>query len=143
MAKETKIRRVKAKDGAAKSSAKIEKVEEKAKISKYRAKVEGVEIIKKKKQGKKLPKFLAILLTPFIFIAKIVGKILGFIFRPLAPLGRYFRDSWAELKLVRWPTRRETWKMTGSVIAFAIIFATAIVALDGLFSWIFKTILGN
>lgn len=140
MAKETKIRRVKAKDTAEKTS----KVEtSKPKISKYRAKVDGVEISKKKKQGKKLPKFLTILLAPFVFILKIVGKILGFIFKPLAPLGRYFRDSWAELKLVRWPTRKETWKMTGSVIAFAVVFATAIVALDGFFSWIFKTILGN
>ncbi|MDO4902158.1 MAG: preprotein translocase subunit SecE [bacterium] len=145
MAKETKVRRVKAKDDAAKTSSSAPQKTEtsKPKISKYRAKVEGVELSKKKKSGKKLPKWLAVILAPFIFVLRIVGKVLGFILRPLAPLGRYFRDSWRELKLVRWPTRRETWKMTGSVIAFSVIFAGVILALDGIFSWIFKTILGN
>lgn len=141
MAKETKIRRVKAKDDAKK----ISKVKEtsKPKISKYRAKVEGVETSKKKKSNKKLPKWLRILVAPFVFVVKLVAKIFKFIFKPLAPLGRYLRNSWEELKLVRWPTRAETWKMTASVIIFSVIFATAITLLDGFFEWIFKTLLGN
>ena len=139
MAKETKIRRVKAKE----SPKKIEKVEKpkaekQPKISKYRAKVEGVQLNKKKKE---LPKWLRIILLPF----KIVGVILAFILKPFAkifsPIGKYFAESWSELKLVRWPTRRETWKLTGAVIIFSVAFAVLILGYDAFFNWIFTSVI--
>ena len=133
---DTKIRRITAKD----SSKKTSKTEAKPAISKYRAKVEGIET---KKTKKALPKWLQIVLLPF----KLVGKILAFVFKPFrkifAPIGKYFAESWQELKLVRWPTRKETWKMTVAVLIFSITFVILVVLLDGLFNWIFTTILGK
>lgn len=142
----TKVRRVKAKDdtkNTPKTVSKAEKAEaSKPKISKYRAKVEGVEL-KKAKKVRKLPKWLRILLTPF----RILGKILAFISKPFikifSPIGKYFAESWQELKLVRWPTRKETWKMTAGVLIFSISFAVFVTLIDGLFNWIFTTLIGK
>lgn len=133
---DTKIRRITAKD----SSKKTSKTEAKPAVSKYRAKVEGIET---KKPKKALPKWLQIVLLPL----KLVGKILAFVFKPFRkifePIGKYFTESWQELKLVRWPTRKETWKMTVAVLIFSIAFVILVVLLDGLFNWIFTTILGK
>ncbi len=128
---ETKVRRVSAKSdkpAKTKKSANSETTkkrvveqEAKPKTGKYAAKISGK---KAKKTRKPLPKFLRIIFKPFVAI------------------GRYLKEAWAELKLVRWPTRAETWKMTGAVLAFSIAFAALILLLDMLFSWLFKTILG-
>lgn len=123
--KETKITRVKAKDANPKPK---KQVLEEPKISKYAAKVAGIKTEKKSK--KPAPKFVRILAKPF-----------SFIIIPFVALGKYLAASWRELKLVRWPTRKETWKMTGAVIAFSVGFATLILLLDGLFNWIFKTLI--
>ena len=114
-------------------------------ISSRRARASRIDAVlpSKKSRKFKMPKWLRILVAPFVFVAEIVAKIFKFIFKPLAPLGRYFKDSWSELKLVRWPTRAETWKMTASVIAFSVVFSAAIMLLDGFFEWIFKTLLGT
>jgi preprotein translocase, secE subunit len=123
--KETKITRVKAKD----ANSKLKKqASNEPKISKYAAKVAGIKTDKKAK--KTAPKFVRILAKPFKFIII-----------PFVALGKYLAASWRELKLVRWPTRKETWKMTGAVIAFSVGFATLILLLDGLFNWIFKTLI--
>ena len=64
---------------------------------------------------------------------------------PLAPfraIGRYIRNSWRELRQVRWPNRKLTWKMTLSVILFVIIFAAVIMLLDALFQFLFTKLLG-
>ena len=67
----------------------------------------------------------------------------GFIlFRPITAFGRYVRDSWYEIRQVRWPNRKLTWKMTGAVIVYVFIFATAIMLLDALFSFLFNQLLG-
>ena len=113
--KETKITRVKAKDTDSKP---VKEVSKEPKMSKYAAKVTGVRTVKKGK--KPAPKFVQILAKLFKFIAA-----------PFVALS----------KLVRWPTRKETWKMTGAVIAFSVGFATLILLLDGLFNWIFKTLI--
>ncbi len=42
----------------------------------------------------------------------------------------YFRNSWRELRLVTWPSRRETWKLTAAVFMFAIIFGLIIAITD-------------
>lgn len=38
------------------------------------------------------------------------------------PLIRYFVDSWAELRKVTWPSRKESLKLTFAVIVFTAIF---------------------
>lgn len=58
-------------------------------------------------------------------------------------LGAYFKGSWQELTLVRWPDRKNTWKMTGALVAFTAVFATTILLLDYLFQNVFKLLIGN
>ena len=36
--------------------------------------------------------------------------------------GRYFRESWGEIKKVTWPNRKETLKLTFAVILFTAVF---------------------
>lgn len=56
-------------------------------------------------------------------------------------IGGYFKGSWEEIKLVRWPDRRSTWKMTGALIAFTVAFAVLILVLDYAFQQLFKVLL--
>ena len=63
--------------------------------------------------------------------------------RPFVYLGRYIRDSWGELRQVRWPNRKTTWKMVLAVIVYAALFMVIISLLDLFFSWLFGLILGN
>ena len=53
----------------------------------------------------------------------------------------YFKGAWTELKLVRWPTRANTWIMTGTVIGFTLLLTTLILLLDAGFNWVFEQIL--
>lgn len=62
--------------------------------------------------------------------------------RPFVALGRYIRDSWRELRQVHWPTRKATWKMTGAVLLYVLLFLVIIVLLDLFFTWLFNLILG-
>lgn len=126
------VTRVKAKDSSPK----------KTKTPKVAAKKTTVKAtsVTTKKSKKKLPKFIA---APLSIIGKIIGFILKPVSKPLGKLGKYLKSSWQELKLVRWTTRRETWKMTGSVIVFTIAFFALIAGLDIFFNWVFKLILNN
>ena len=55
----------------------------------------------------------------------------------------YFRGAVRELRQVRWPNRKETWKMTLSVIVYVVILAVVIMLLDALLQFIFTKILGG
>ncbi len=55
----------------------------------------------------------------------------------------YVRGSFQEIRQVRWPNRKETWKMTLSVIIYVVILATAIMLLDALLQFIFNKLLGG
>ena len=61
--------------------------------------------------------------------------------RPFVALGRYLRDSWRELRQVRWPNRKATWKMTLAVLVYCAIFIVFIMLLDALFTFIFDLLL--
>lgn len=73
---------------------------------------------------------------------KFLGLALIPVLRPLAPIGRliarllgwlvprYFINSWRELRLVTWPNRRETWRLTGAVLVFAIVFGALVWVVD-------------
>ena len=65
------------------------------------------------------------------------------LFRPFVYLWRYLRNSWMELRQVRWPKRKYTWKMVVAVIIYSAFFMIVISLLDLLFSWLFGLILGN
>ena len=128
-----KVTRIKASDGPAKDEASEDsaitrkkvvvkdKKTEKAKREKTKSDANKVSIDKKTDNKKK----------PFILI------------RPLVYLWRYIRDSWHELRQVRWPNRKTTWKMVLAVIIYSAFFMVVIFLLDMLFSWLFGLILGN
>ncbi|MBR3164380.1 preprotein translocase subunit SecE [Candidatus Saccharibacteria bacterium] len=70
-------------------------------------------------------------------------KPLYFIATPFRLLGRYIKNSFAELRQVRWPNRKETWKLTGTVILYVVVVAVAIMLLDALLTFLFNKILGG
>ena len=63
------------------------------------------------------------------------------LFRPFVAFGRYLRDSWRELRQVRWPNRKVTWKMVLAVFVYTALFVSFLVAVDLLFDWLFNLIL--
>lgn len=55
--------------------------------------------------------------------------------------GRYFKNSWNELRQVRWPNRSATWSLTLAVILFTAFFAVIILVLDAGFQYLFKEVI--
>ena len=51
---------------------------------------------------------------------------------------RYFRETWAELKKVRWPTRQEAQNLTLVVLAVTVVMAAILGLLDAFYSWLFS-----
>jgi len=49
-------------------------------------------------------------------------------------IARYYRETRGELRRVTWPTREESQRLTGVVIAVTIAFALFLGALDFIFS---------
>ena len=64
------------------------------------------------------------------------------LFRPFVALFSYLHNSWLELRQVRWPNRKATWKMVLAVMVYCLLFVVIISLLDLFFSWLFKLILG-
>ena len=54
---------------------------------------------------------------------------------------KFISSSWAEVKQVTWPTKREAASKTVAVIIFALIFAAFVQLLDYVFSRIVKEII--
>ena len=71
------------------------------------------------------------------------GKKPFILFRPFVAFGRYLRDSWREIRQVRWPNRKTTWKMVLAVIIYTALFMLIIFLLDLFFTWLFNLILGR
>ena len=61
----------------------------------------------------------------------------------LRSAGGYLKGSWNELRAVRWPDRKNTWKMTGALIVFTLGFAVLILIIDAGFQYIFNVLLGK
>lgn len=51
------------------------------------------------------------------------------------PISRYFRETRGELRKVTWPSREESWRLTGIVLAVTILFSA--------FLWVFDTLFSN
>lgn len=51
-------------------------------------------------------------------------------------LVRYLRDTRAELRRVRWPSRSEAWSLTKIVLAVTLGMAIFLGALDLFFGWV-------
>ena len=72
---------------------------------------------------------------------KAEGKKVFILFRPFVALGRYLRDSWREIRQVRWPNRKATWKMVLAVLVYTALFVLIITLLDMFFTWLFSLII--
>lgn len=48
----------------------------------------------------------------------------------ISRLGEFFKESWQELKRVNWPTKEETTRYTGGVLAFSFIIAIVLGFID-------------
>ena len=70
------------------------------------------------------------------------GKKPFILFRPFVAFGRYVRDSWRELRQVRWPNRKTTWKMVLAVFVYTVLFSAFLVLLGILFDFLFNKLLG-
>lgn len=70
-------------------------------------------------------------------------KEVSILARPFVAIGRYLRDSWREIRQVRWPSRKATWKMTVAVLVYCAIFIVFIMLLDTFFTFIFNLLLGT
>ena len=42
----------------------------------------------------------------------------------------YFRSAWNEMKFVKWPGAKETWRLVMAVFVFALVLGTTIAVLD-------------
>lgn len=62
--------------------------------------------------------------------------------RPFVAFGRYLHASWLEIRQVRWPSRKATWKMVAAIFVYTGLFIAIIMLLDALFTWLFGLILG-
>ena len=83
--------------------------------------------------GTAIRKFFALsVFKPLRTPAHILGKIL---------LPVYFRKSWQELKLVTWPSFRESMRLTYAVLIFAIVFGISVAVIDYGLDVVFKKIL--
>ena len=130
-----KITRIKAKDPAQKEEKPPKKAEEKIEKApvaeqKHDEPEKKPKKIKKAKKTEKAEKEEKPLKKVFILA------------RPFVALGRYLRDSWRELRQVRWPNRKSTWQMTLAVLIYCAIFMVFIMLLDALFTLIFNNLLG-
>jgi preprotein translocase SecE subunit len=92
-------------------------------------------------------------------VRRLGGRVLLPVFRPISRVLRrlfdrqpfrfigkilfpaYFRNSWHELQQVTWPNWRESRRLTGAVLIFAIIFGAAIALVDYGLDKVFRSIL--
>lgn len=74
---------------------------------------------------------IRLLIWPF----KLLKKVLRWI------IPSYFASSWRELRKVRWPNRKETWRLTLAVFIFAIVFGALVAGVDKVLEAIFKKVI--
>ncbi len=63
------------------------------------------------------------------------------IFVPFIALGRYFRNSWRELRQVEWPSRRATWQMTLGIILFCLVIGIFVLLSDWGSQWLIREVI--
>ena len=126
-----KITRIKAGDSSGKGDGDAEPTITRKKVVVKDKKTDKAKQKELKKAEKAIAKSKTGEKKPFILI------------RPFVYLGRYLRDSWRELRQVRWPNAKATWKMVLAVFVYTALFAILIFVLDLFFTWLFNLILGK
>ncbi len=124
-----KITRIKAGESSSKTEEEQAPITRKKVVvkDKKQAKIKAKEVRKAEKESKK---------------SENEGKKVFILFRPFVALFKYLRDSWREIRQVRWPNHKATWKMVLAVLAYTALFVAIISLLDLLFRWLSGLILG-
>lgn len=55
---------------------------------------------------------------------------------------RYFKQTVAELKKVTWPSREETFRLSGIVLVTVVVMSVLLGVVDWFFAWIVSLIVG-
>jgi preprotein translocase SecE subunit len=76
--------------------------------------------------------------NPITKIIARIGRIILKVLRWVVP--KYFVNSWREVRLVTWPSRKETWRLTMAVFIFAIVFGAMVAGVDKVLDIIFKKV---
>lgn len=66
------------------------------------------------------------------------GRILG---KRINIIPKYFKESWQEIRMVTWPNRRETIRLTIAVFIFSAVFATIVASLDFVLDKVFRNLI--
>src|SRR5579862_611732 len=85
-----------------------------------------------------------VFVKPFRPIGRLLARIERF--KPIHLIGlvlvpRYFRNSWRELRMVAWPSRRESRRLTSAVLVFAVIFGVLVAVVDFGLDKLFKKVI--
>lgn len=97
---------------------------------------------------KRLQKTTAKAGAPFRAVTRLLGKL--HIWKPFKVAGRligrivlpmYIRNSLKELRLVTWPTRRQTLELTSAVIIFSVVFGLVVALFDFGLDKLFKQVI--
>ncbi len=80
-------------------------------------------------------------------LSVIAGLVLGGLVAGLSASGKQFYrfaiDARDEARKVVWPTRKETIQMTGVVMAFVVVMALFLWAVDGILLWLVRLAMGQ
>lgn len=98
------------------------------KLEKAQQKYEKKQLKKQQKLAKKASK-------------KPLPKVLRILTAPFRKIGSYIHASWQELRQVRWPNRKMTWKLVSAVIIYTVLFSVVIMLLDAGFILLFNNLL--
>jgi preprotein translocase subunit SecE len=69
------------------------------------------------------------------------NKVGRFLRRRVRFMPKFVREAWAEIRLVTWPNRKDTFRLTMAVFIFAVIFASIVGLLDFGLDKLFKEVL--
>jgi preprotein translocase subunit SecE len=105
------------------------------------------EASKPKRSYPKIKKVTKPIAKPFGFAKKVfshqpfrfIGKVLRFIGKIIFPT--YFRNAWHELRLVTWPSWKQSRRLTYAVLIFSVVFGAIIASVDYGLGKLFRHIL--
>ena len=141
--KDNKSKDSKTKSESVKSAAKVRKASSSMRDSsaKSRAKAEKPKKIRKAAGAAKRPfKSVAGVLSKEYHLIK-PKKDDKFMTKSRKFTPSYFRSAWTEVKFVKWPGRKETWKLVLAVFIFALVLGVIIAVTDYLLEKILRTII--
>lgn len=141
MSKQAKVHKIKAKvdPKPTKAGTKVTKI--KASVPAKTAKNTTTTEVAKTTKADKTANITKVKTSAKVKTRKRSGSVLTKVFKPVILFNRYLNNSWLELKKVHWPSRKSTWAMVFAVVGYSLFFLVLVLALDNLFSYIFKLML--